>query len=320
MRAIRRTRTFIAAAAATTLSVALGAMPAFAHMAIVTYGTTFTANATNVFYFRVPHGCADPDAAAHGNFNGMTNQVVINVPSTVTGVKPEQKPGWTVSVVRDVTTSAVTQITWSTDVNNALHDWTYGDFGVRATLNGVAGDVIPFQTEQICGFHDDGVAIATPLHEPWTGANAPKLTLVGANKVTSAADLADLKGRVIALETSVSGALSSIAGLVTSDATIGARIATAESAISSLNTNGRLGYVSAQKKLGHLGVVVDLPSTFRFKPVTFKVDGATLKTLWVNGAGDTTWMFTIPQSAGIRSGQKVEVFDGPTLVASGWVG
>jgi uncharacterized protein YcnI len=319
MRAIRRTRTFLAAAAATTLSVAVGALPAFAHMSIVTYGTTFTANATNVFYFRVPHGCADPDAAAHGNFNAMTNQVVINIPATVTGVKPEQKPGWKVSVVRDATTSAVTQITWSTDLTNALHDWTYGDFGVRATLNGVAGDVIAFQTEQICEFHDDTTPIATPLHEPWTGVNAPKLTLVGANKITNAADLADLKGRVIALETSVNGALGSIAGLVTSDATIGARLATAEDAIKSLNANGRLGYVSAQKRFGHLGVVVDLPSTFRFKPVTVKVGGVTLKTLWVNGSGDSTWMFTVPQSAGVQSGQKLEVFDGATLVATGWV-
>ena len=74
-------------------------------MGLVTYGTTFTANATNHIYFRVPHGCPDVDAATHGGFNARTTKVEVNIPAAVTGVKPEQKPGWDVAVTRDPVTN-----------------------------------------------------------------------------------------------------------------------------------------------------------------------------------------------------------------------
>ena len=58
---------------ATATALTATAMPASAHMSIVTTGTTFTAGATNVFYFRVPHGCADPDKTSGAQaFNART--------------------------------------------------------------------------------------------------------------------------------------------------------------------------------------------------------------------------------------------------------
>ena len=64
--------------------------------------------------------------------------------------------------------------------------------------------------------------------------DVPKLTLVGtASKVANAADLANLKDRVVALETSVSGALTSIAGLLNTDTSLDARITALETQLSS---------------------------------------------------------------------------------------
>jgi uncharacterized protein YcnI len=327
MKLSRRARAATAIAAATAISVAAAA-PASAHMGLITYGTTFTANATNLIYFRVPHGCADPDAATHGNANARTNIVIVNVPATVTGVKPEQKPGWDVAVEKDPVSSRVTKITWTARTKeDALRDWTYGDFGVRATLNGVAGDVIAFESEQQCGFFEDGSVASPVLSEPWTGVNAPKLTLVSANKVTSAADLADLKGRVIALEASVNGALTSIAGLITSDSTLAARLATAESSIKSLGTGvktlndtARLGFISATLSSGRLNLVVDLPTTTRFTTVTVKVAGVARTSLMLNAWGDGAKTLTTAQSTGLKAGQTVQVWSGSTLVATGKVG
>jgi len=262
MKMRRSTKAMLAALLTSASAVAAGVAPASAHVTIVTYGTTFTANSTNVFYFRVPHGCADPDLDAQG-FNARTNKVTVQIPAAATGVKPEQKPGWDVSVTRDAVTKAVTSVTWQArTLEDATHDWSFADFGVRATLNGVAGDVLSFDTTQYCDYHEDGTP-TTGLTEPWTGANVPKLTLVGTDKkVTNAADLADLKGRVVALETSVAGALTSIANLVTSDSGLDSRLDAAEASISSLNANARLGYVTATAG-NYVSVGSDLPTVPR---------------------------------------------------------
>jgi uncharacterized protein YcnI len=316
---VRRPMKAIAAALlASASAVAVSAMPASAHITIVTYGTTFTAGSTNVFYFRVPHGCADPDLTAQG-FNARTNKVTVQIPAAATGVKPEQKPGWDVSVTRDSITKAVTSVTWSArSVDDATHDWTFADFGMRATLNGVAGDVLSFDTTQYCDYHEDGTP-TTGLSEPWTGANVPKLTLVGTDKkVTGAADLADLKGRVVALETSVNGALASIASLITADSDLDSRLDAAEAAITSLEANARLGFVSA-KSGKWVSILVDLPSVSRWTKATVKVNGNVVQTTILNAVGDASVILTKAQSAGIRAGESVEVWVNSALAAQGIV-
>lgn len=319
MFARRSAKAIAAAVLASASAVAATALPASAHVTIVTYGTTFTAGSTNVFYFRVPHGCADPDLTTQG-FNARTNKVTVQIPAAATGVKPEQKPGWDVSVTRNVDTKAVTSVSWTArTLDDATHDWTFADFGVRATLNGVAGDVLSFDTTQYCDFHEDGTP-TTGLSEPWTGANVPKLTLVGADKkVTNAADLADLKGRVAALETSVSGALSSIAGLITSDASLDSRLDAAEASISNLDANARLGYVSATSGIW-VSIVIDLPTVSRWTKATVKVNGTIVKTAFLNSVGDGNVVLTKAQSASIHTGDSVEVWVNSTLAAQTTVG
>lgn len=319
MFARRSAKAIAAAVLASASAVAATALPASAHVTIVTYGTTFTAGSTNVFYFRVPHGCADPDLTTQG-FNARTNKVTVQIPAAATGVKPEQKPGWDVSVTRNVDTKAVTSVSWTArTLDDATHDWTFADFGVRATLNGVAGDVLSFDTTQYCDFHEDGTP-TTGLSEPWTGANVPKLTLVGADKkVTNAADLADLKGRVVALETSVTGALSSIAGLITSDASLDSRLDAAEASISNLDANARLGYVSATSGTW-VSIVIDLPTVSRWTKATVKVNGTIVKTAFLNSVGDGNVVLTKAQSASIHTGDSVEVWVNSTLAAQTTVG
>jgi hypothetical protein len=69
------------------------------------------------------------------------------------------------------------------------------DFGIRATLNGAAGDKISLPTYQYCDFHENGTA-ATGLVDPWIGADAPTITLVGADKaVNNPAQIADVKSK-----------------------------------------------------------------------------------------------------------------------------
>jgi uncharacterized protein YcnI len=320
MRAKRSTRALIAISLASASAIVVSAVPASAHMGLITYGTTFTANATNVIYFRVPHGCPDPDAATHGGFNARTNKVEVNItdPTKVASVKPEQKPGWDVAVTRNGA-NAVTQIVWTArSADDALRDWTFADFGVRATLNGNAGDVISFPAKQFCDFDNNGGPLVG-VTEVWEGVDAPKLTLVGANKVTSAADLADLKGRVTALETSVAGALASIAGLVSTDTSLTSRLSTAETSLGNVST-ARLGYVTGSKSGGRLGVTIDLPTIYRYQTATVKVNGAAVKTLRLNAVGDGTAVLSAAASAAVTSGQSLQVLVGTTVVASGTVG
>jgi uncharacterized protein YcnI len=321
MRAHRTLKAATAVLIASASGVALGVMPASAHVSIVTYGTTFTAGATNAFYFRVPHGCPDPDLTPAGAqaFNARTNKVIVEIPSAATSVKPEQKPNWDLTVERDGT-NKISKITWTArTADDAMRDWTFMDFGVRATLNGAAGDVLVFRTTQICDFHDDGTP-ATGLEEVWEGVDAPKLTLVStANKVTGAADLADLKSRVVALETSVSGALTSIAGLVTSDASLDSRLDAAEASISSLDENARLGYVTAISGR-NATFTIDLPTTQRYAKATVKVNGNAVKTVYLNAVGDGSVILGRTASTGITAGASVQVWVGDQLAAQGTVG
>jgi len=331
MHVSRSAKTIIGTLLATATALTATAMPASAHMSIVTTGTTFTAGATNVFYFRVPHGCADPDKTSGAQaFNARTTAVTVNIPAAgVSGVKPEKKPGWDLAVTRDPISKAITQVVWTArSADDALYDWAFADFGMRATLSGVEGDVIAFQTEQTCAMHDDSTPISPALSEPWTGVNAPKLTLVSsANAVTNAADLANLKSRVIALETSVSGALTSIGNLLNADTALGDRITSTESSIASLRTSvtslsseSRLGWVRAKvEKNGSVGLLIDAPTVLRNTTATIKVNDTAVGTVQLNAIGDFVGSLSATDSASYTKGATVKVYVAGTLVAQGKV-
>lgn len=344
MRRSRPTKAIIGTLLATATAVTATAMPASAHMSIATGGTTFTSGATNVIYFRVPHGCADPDKVSGAQaFNARTTAVTVNIPATgVASVKPEKKPGWDVSVVRNGAL-AVTQITWTArTADDALYDWTFADFGMRATLSGNAGDVLAFESEQTCAMHDDSTPIVPAITEPWTGANAPKLTLVAAaNAVTSPADLAALKAavntntsdianlnvRVTALENSVGVALTSIGGLLEADTDLAARVSTTETSISSLRTSvtsltstSRLGFVRAKEvSANKVDLVVDAPTVMRFKSATVKVNDVAVGTVQLNAVGDFADTIQGAPAAAYDKGDTVKVYVGSVLVAQGKV-
>jgi len=344
MRISRPTKAVIGTLLATATAVTATAMPASAHMSIATGGTTFTAGATNVIYFRVPHGCADPDKVSGSQaFNARTTAVTVNIPATgVASVKPEKKPGWDVSVVRNGAL-AVTQITWTArTADDALYDWTFADFGMRATLTGNAGDVLAFESQQTCAMHDDSTPISPALTELWTGANAPKLTLVAAaNAVTSPADLAALKAavntntsditslnsRVTALENSVGVALTSIGGLLDADTDLAARLTTAETSISSLRTsvtsltsNARLGFVSAKvASANKVDLVVDAPTVLHHKTATVKVNDVAVGTVQLNAVGDFAQSVWGADAAAYTKGATVKVYIGNSLIAQGKV-
>jgi uncharacterized protein YcnI len=313
-----------AAAAATAIAlcgVATVASPASAHVSIVTYGTTFTAGSTNVFYFRVPHGCPDP-----GLPNARTTAVEVNVPAAATSVKPQAIPGWDVVTEKDPVTLSVTKITWTArSVDDALHDWTYADFGVRATLNGAAGDKLLFPAKQYCDAHEDGTA-ATGLTEVWDGADAPNLTLVAAaNKVANAADLADVKSRVIVLETKVSDALGDIGDLVTADTALDAKITTLTSSLGALSTKvdanavaARQGWLTATHKSdGRVALLVDLATTSQNRLMDLYSGSTKVGQVRANSVGDVVLTLSAASSAKVKAGDVVKVSVSGRTLASG---
>ena len=93
-------------------------------------------------YFRVTHGC---DGAA-------TTALRIEIPADVEGVKPQPKPGWTLSIEHEPAPGAkpaqrVSAITWT---GGPLPDDQWDEFGLSAKLPAHAGFVV-FPSVQACG-------------------------------------------------------------------------------------------------------------------------------------------------------------------------
>lgn len=277
-------------------AVGLAASPSSAHVSIVAYGTTFTAGATNVVYFRVPHACSS---------TAVTNKVTVTIPAAVTGVKPQVIPGWTVS--RTLNGTATATVTWeSTNRSYDLRDWQFMDFGIRATLNGNDGDVIVFDsTTQFCDYDESGNALGSPETEVWTGVDAPKLTLVGVTKkVATAADLATLRNdattigvRVTALEASLTETQTTIQRVLSQ---IGITNAPASVSLG----NGRLSYV------------LDLSTVWRSKTLDIVVSGSKIGTARLDRVGDAA-NYVIVASSSVPSGSTVDfVWSGFTLASA----
>lgn len=276
----RRLRHIAVGSAVVVAGIAgVAASTASAHVSIVTYGTTFTAGATNVVYFRVPHSCAATEA---------TTKVTVTIPSTVTGVKPQRIPGWDLSRVVSGTTT--TSVSWtSSGTAYDLQDWQFMDFGIRATLNGVDGDIIKFDSvTQDCTRDDAGATLVTPTAEVWTGADAPKLTLVGTTKkIANAADLADAKNRLVATD---------------------AKMAAIDAKFASIEGRLAIAHVSSSVSIGagRLSYVVDLSTVWRYKTLDITVAGVKVGSIKLDKAGDAAGALTKVASAGISTSAVID--------------
>ena len=308
----RRLRHIAVGSAVVVAGIAgVAASTASAHVSIVTYGTTFTAGASNVVYFRVPHSCAATEA---------TTKVTVTIPSTVTGVKPQRVPGWTLTRVVSGTTT--TSVSWtSSAAAYDLLDWQFMDFGIRATLNGVDGGIIAFDSvTQDCTRDDAGVALGTPTAEVWTGADAPKLTLVGTTKkIANAADLADAKNRLVAAEATVATHTTAVDGVVARLAAIDAKMAAIDAKFASIEGRLAIAHVSSSVSIGagRLSYVVDLSSVWRYKTLDITVAGVKVGSIKLDKAGDAAGALTKVASAGISTSAVIDFnWNGFTLTSA----
>ena len=141
----------------TTLTIGL-ASPATAHVTATLNGATATSGGYGTLFLRVPHGC-DGDA---------TNSVTVTIQAGINaaGVKPQQKPGWTI-------TRSGNTITWS---GGHLPDDQFDDFGLNLrypTLNpGEASRRVALPTVQVC---DAEVKLTRSGSDVVVSANLPSL-------------------------------------------------------------------------------------------------------------------------------------------------
>jgi len=290
-------------------AVVVSAVPASAHVTPTTYGTTYTAGVTNVFALRVPHSCADPDTVNSPGGTSLTSKIVVDVPAAVASVKPQFIPGWTLSTVKSGT-GAVTQITWeASSAAFALPDTSYMDFGIRATLNGVAGDKIGLPTHQHCDFHENGTA-ATGLLDDWTGADTPTITLVGADKaVNTPAQVAEVKAKAFSVD-AIAAQVAAAASKTALEAT-GGQVNFLIAVVNALASKPR-GEVAAARAGSKLNVNVDLSAVNKGRSVDVLLNGIRLGSKTLNAAGDVSASFKA--TAGANS--RIDIVLGGTVVAT----
>ena len=278
-------------------AVVVSAVPASAHVSPTTYGTTYTAGVTNVFALRVPHACADPDAVNSPGGTSLTSKIVVDIPAAVVSVKPQFIAGWTLSTVKGPT-GAVTQITWqASSAAFALPDTSYMDFGIRAKLNGAAGDKIGLPTLQYCDFHENGTA-ATGLVDEWTGADTPTITLVGAdNAVNNAAQVAEVKSKAFSVD-GIAAQVAAAASKSSLDSTT-SQVNFLIAVVNALATRPR-GEVGASRSGGKLNVNADLSAVHKGRSVDVVVNGLRLGSKKLNTAGDLSTSFKATPGANAR--------------------
>jgi len=110
------------------------AQPALAHVGVELAGSTPTAGKASTIYLRPGHGC-DGDA---------TNAFTVTLPDGVTGVKGQQKAGWSLAADGNV-------LRWS---GGSLPDDQWDTFGIRLTwpklADGVNAQTFAFKAVQTC--------------------------------------------------------------------------------------------------------------------------------------------------------------------------
>lgn len=118
-----------------SLAAALAFLPAVAPAHIAADPAEATAGSYQAIRFRVGHACSDRVA---------TTAVRIEVPAGLPSIRPQPKPGWTLSIDRDGET--VKAITW----RGALPPDQFDEFAVFVKLPATPG-VLRFPAIQTCG-------------------------------------------------------------------------------------------------------------------------------------------------------------------------
>ncbi len=128
-------------------AAAVLAVPAIATAHVMFANAQATAGTSYVGSLRVTHGCG----------GSATTALCVEIPESVTGAKPQAKPGWTIQVERvplktpvpgeggKMQTTRVSAITWT----GSLPDEEFDDFVVQLKLPKMAGEVY-FPAVQTC--------------------------------------------------------------------------------------------------------------------------------------------------------------------------
>jgi hypothetical protein len=146
--------------------IAALAWGASAHAHVVLSPSQAPAGSSLIADFRVMHGC---EGAA-------TTGLRIEIPQQIPGVKPQPKPGWTLTIERAPAAAGakdgrVTAVSWT---GGMLPDDEWDEFGLSVRLPGAAGP-LSFAAVQSCG----------QTEVRWAGAPAhpaPTLTLTPATE------------------------------------------------------------------------------------------------------------------------------------------
>jgi uncharacterized protein YcnI len=128
--------------------LSLAAVPvALAHVTLE--ASEAPANSFHRAVFRIPHGCEGSPTVA----------IRVRIPDGVTGVKPQPKPGWTVSIEEsnlgpsrqaldgEKTAEIVKEVSWS---GGNLPDGRYDEFAMEMRLPPASGTVLVFPVIQQC--------------------------------------------------------------------------------------------------------------------------------------------------------------------------
>lgn len=178
---------------AVLLGAAISLVPAIAAAHISIASGPGAANATQILKFGVGHGC---EGVAD------TYMIKVEIPSTVTSVRPMPSDFGKVSVETDAT-GAVTSVTWTRAAQDtAQGDVAYHELGLRAKLPDKPFTTLFFPTHQYCYGPDGGILVTDwvgtdPLDlnvEPAPGVKMVPQHKTGWNKFTVAAATTDLGG------------------------------------------------------------------------------------------------------------------------------
>ena len=156
------------------LGTAISLVPAIAAAHVSISSGPGYANTTQIIKFGVGHGCVGMD----------TYSVRVEIPSSVTSVRPMPSDFGKVSVETDAT-GAVTAVTWQRTAQETLDsDLAYYELSIRARVGDSAFSPVYFPTHQVCRGPDGGTSSTD-----WVATNpdagdepAPALMVVPARK------------------------------------------------------------------------------------------------------------------------------------------
>ena len=159
--------------------------PASAHVTVNAHAEVYYAGSGAVLYIRVPHSKTGLN----------TVQVDVAMPANIGIVKPENKSGWTESVVNDAAGLNTLSVSWK---GGALPDSSFADFGLKLTLPNTPGVTLYFPTVQTLNDGSTDAWITIPVAGGAVpAAPAPSFVL---NDKTKAVTIASLQAQITALQ------------------------------------------------------------------------------------------------------------------------